>query len=50
MKTNQSKKPNGGKGPLSMKSKGASSSRMNRSGRVTKTAKSKNTKSIFSQK
>ena len=50
IKTNQSKKPAERKGPLSIKSKGASSSRMNRSGRITKTAKSKNTKSIFSQK
>ena len=50
MKTSKlTKKPTQKKGPTSIKSKASSGiSRMNRSGRVAKATKSKNTKSIFS--
>lgn len=46
---NKSKKATEKKGAISGKSKGATS-RMGRSNRVAKTIKSKNSKSIFSQK
>jgi hypothetical protein len=45
-----SKKNQDKKGPISTKSKASSGSRMDRSGRIAKTVKSKNTKSIFSDK
>ncbi len=50
IKSNQSKKVQDKKGQTSIKSKTSGGSRMNRSGRIAKTVKSKNTKSIFSDK